>query len=83
MLREKTDVFNRELKEPISDVKKHEYRQELVVALNPAALGIIDFRVRTDSQLAMNDRLQLLSEIEQFGASASQEKLQVGEKAHL
>jgi hypothetical protein len=72
MQREKTAVaFDQDLKEAISDVKRQEYRRELLVALNSAALRTIDHKVRSDSQLTMNDRLQLLSEIEQYDTSAS------------
>ena len=64
MEREQIAAFNRDLKEAISDVRKHEYRREVQIATNSDALRAIDNRVRTDSQLIMQDRLQLLSEIE-------------------
>jgi hypothetical protein len=73
MQRERTEPFRLDLKEAISAVKKREYRRELLVAPNSAMLRTIDYRVRTDSQLTMYDRLQLLSEIEQFDLSARQE----------
>ena len=80
MQREKTIAFDRDLKEAVSDVKKQEYRRELLVAHNLAALQIIDHRVRTDPQLTVYDRLQLLSKIEQFDVSAGQEQLRGREK---
>ena len=83
MQREQTDAFNRDLKEAISDVKKREYRRELLSAVDSATLRIIDHRIRTDSQLTVNDRLQLLSEIERFEVPAGQEELPGRERSHL
>ena len=63
-------VFDQDLKEAISDVKKDEYRRELENVRNLAALNIIEHRIRTDFQLTRNDRLQLLGEAERATALA-------------
>ncbi len=63
-------VFDQDLKEAISDVKKDEYRRELETVRNSVALGIIGHRTRTDFQLTRNDRLQLLAEVERATALA-------------
>ena len=83
MQREQADAFNSELKEAISDVKTHEYKRKLLVTLDPAVLRLIDYRVRTESQLTMLDRLQLLSEIERLEMSADPEKLSGRERSFL
>ena len=75
MQRIKTNAYSRDVKEAISEIKKHEYRRKLFVALNPAALRDIDYRVRTDSQLTMRDKLRLLSEIEGTDISSGQKEL--------
>jgi len=66
MHREQTYGFSRELKEAISDVKRHEYERELLATLDPAGLRTIDYMVRADSQLTVLDRLELLGEMERL-----------------
>jgi hypothetical protein len=63
-------IFDQDLKEAISDVKKDEYRRELENARDLAALEIIEHRIRTDFQLTRGDRLQLLAEVERATALA-------------
>ncbi|MGP8124607.1 MAG: hypothetical protein ACLQEQ_01915 [Nitrososphaerales archaeon] len=57
-------IFEQDRKEAISDVKGDEYRRELGNARNLVALGIIEHKIRTDFQLTMSERLQLLAEVE-------------------
>jgi hypothetical protein len=64
-------VFDQDLKEAISDVKRDEYKRELENARNLAALDIIEHRIRTDFQLTRNDRLQLLAEVGRATALAA------------
>ena len=63
-------VFDQDLKEAISDMKKDEYRGELESVRNLVVLGIIEHKIRTDFQLTRNDRLQLLAEVERATALA-------------
>ena len=69
-----SQVLDYELRDAVSDAKKNEYRRELQIVPNSAALRTIDFRVRTDSQLTMRDRLILLSEIERLDMPAGKEE---------
>ena len=57
-------VFNHELMDAISEIKKEEYRREMEAAHDPVALDAIGDRVRADCQLTADDRFQLVSEIE-------------------
>ena len=71
MQRAKTvQVFDQDLKEAISDVKKDEYRRELETVRDLVALGVMEHRIMTDFQLTRNDRLQLLAEVERATALA-------------
>lgn len=63
-------VFDQDLKEAISDVRKDEYRRELETVHNLVRLEIIEHKIRTDFQLTRNDRLQLLAEVERATALA-------------
>lgn len=56
-------VFDKDLKDAISEVKKEKYRRELMAAHSSLALDIIENRVRADYQLTSDDRFQLMSEI--------------------
>ena len=57
-------VFDQELKDVISEIKKEEYRREMEAARGSVALDAIGDRVRADCQLTADDRFQLVSEIE-------------------
>ena len=71
MQRVKTvQVFDKDFKEAISDVKKNEYRRELETVRGPVALGAMEHRIMTDLQLTRNDKLQLLAEVERAAARA-------------
>jgi hypothetical protein len=63
-------VFARDLKEAISNVKRDEYRRALGETHDPMVLNAMEHRVRTDSQLTQDDRVQLLGEIERVAALA-------------
>ena len=63
-------VFDQDLKEAISDVKRDEYRRELETMRDLVWLDIIEHKIRTDFQLTRNDRLQLLAEVERATALA-------------
>lgn len=58
-----TQVLEQDLKEAISNVKKDEYRRALREAHDLTVLDSIEHRIRTDSQLAQDDRVQLLGEL--------------------
>jgi len=57
-------VFNEDLKEEISDVKKDGYRKALREAHDQAALSIIEHEIWSDFQLTREDSLQLIGEVE-------------------
>jgi len=57
-------LFDQDVKEAISGVKKEEYRRALEEAHAPNALTTVEHSVRIDFQLTQHDRLQLLGEIE-------------------
>lgn len=59
-------VLEQDLKEAISIVKKDEYRRALREAHDLTALNSVEHRIRTDSQLAQDDRVQLLGELNAF-----------------
>ena len=61
-------VFDQDLKEAISSVKRNGYRKALGAARDRASLALIEHEVRADFQLTRDDRLQLLADVE--GASA-------------
>jgi len=61
-------IFDQDLKEAISDLKKVEYRRELENARKLVALNVIEYMIRTDFQLTLSDRLQLLGEAERATA---------------
>ncbi len=63
-------VFDQDLKEAISDMKKSEYRRKLETAHDLFALNVMEHRIMTDFQLTRNDRLQLLAEVERATALA-------------
>ncbi len=64
-------VFDQDLKEAISSVKKDEYRRALGWAHDLMALNVIEHKIRTDSQLTQDDRVQLLGDIERVAALAT------------
>jgi len=57
-------LLDQDLKEAISDLKKDEYRRGLEGAHDLVAMGVIEGKIRMDSQLTMTDRMLLLSEVE-------------------
>jgi hypothetical protein len=65
-----TQAFDQDLKEAISDVKKGEYWRKLETVHDPVALDAMEHEIVIDSQLARNDRLQLLAEVERATALA-------------
>ncbi|HYB75391.1 MAG TPA: hypothetical protein VEC08_00380 [Nitrososphaerales archaeon] len=62
-------VFDQDLREAISGVKKDGYRKVLEEAHDQASLRVIEHEIRSDFQLTGDDRLQLLGEAEQASAS--------------
>jgi hypothetical protein len=63
-------VFDQDLKEAISDVKKSEYRRKLETLRDPVALDAMEHGIMIDFQLTSSDRLQLLAEVERATALA-------------
>jgi len=59
-----TQVFSRDLREAISDLKKDGYRRALEEAHDQVALSLIERGIRSDYQLGRDDRLQLLAQVE-------------------
>jgi hypothetical protein len=57
-------LFDQGLKDAISEVRRDEYRRELAAAPSSVSLNVIENRVRADYQLTLDDRLQLVGEIE-------------------
>lgn len=64
-------VLQQDLKVTISSVKKDEHQRALEGAHDLLALEFIERKVRTDSQLTQDDRVQLLGDIERATAMAS------------
>ena len=62
-------VFDQDLREANSDVKKEGYRKSLGEVRDAAALSFIEHEIRSDFQLTRDDRLQLLGEVEHASAS--------------
>jgi hypothetical protein len=62
------NVFDQDLKETISNVKRDEYRKVMGNTQSPMDLIVIECRIRTDSQLTRDDRMQLLGDAERFAA---------------
>jgi hypothetical protein len=62
------NIFDHDLKEAISGVKRDEYRKVMGNTLSPMVLIAIERRIRTDSQLTRDDRMQLLGDVERFAA---------------
>lgn len=62
-------VFDQDVREAISDVKKDGYRKALGEAHGPVGLSLIEHEIRLDFQLTRDDRLQLLGEVEHASAS--------------
>ena len=56
-------VFDRDLKEAISDVKKDGYRKALLEAQGQVVLKLIEREIRSDFRLTRIDRLELLAEV--------------------
>jgi hypothetical protein len=59
-------VFEQDLKEAISSVKKDEYRRALREAHDLEVLNSIEHEIRIDFQLTQDDRIELLSELNAF-----------------
>jgi ribosome recycling factor len=59
-----THIFAEDLREAISNVKRDEYRRALDGAHDPKILDAIQHKIRTDSQLTQEDRIQLLGDVE-------------------
>jgi len=56
-------VLGQDLKKAISDVKRDHYRRTLAATHDSMALRDVEQRIRIDSQLTQDDRLQLLGEV--------------------
>lgn len=56
-------VFDHDLKEAISDVKKDWYRKVLKEVHDSVALAAVEHEIRTDPQLTRDDRLQILGDV--------------------
>ena len=64
MQRTKTqDVFEQDLKEAISWTKKNQYEKMLAMARDEGDMRELDQRIRTDTQLTQDDRVELLAEV--------------------
>lgn len=64
-------VFDENLKDAISEIKRDEYRRELASVYDYVSLGAIENRIMADHQLTSEDRLQLFGEIECAMTSAA------------
>jgi len=74
MQRAKThQVFDRDLKDAISQVRKEEYRKAIEEVHDLDSLSRIDHEIRSNFQLTRDDRLQLLGEAELALASRFRE----------
>lgn len=62
------NAFDQDLKEAISSVKRDEYRKVMGNTHSPMVLIAIERRIRTDSQLTRDDRMQLLGDVERLAA---------------
>ena len=56
-------ALGQDLKKAISDVKRDQYRRMLAATHDSMALRYVEQRIRIDSQLTQDDRLQLLGEV--------------------
>ena len=74
MQRAKTlQAFRHDLREAISEVKKEGHRKSLEEVHDLVSLGRVDHEIRSDFQLTIDDRLQLLGEVELALASYGRE----------